>query len=258
TIALVGPGKPTFFADPAQSIGSNIIGDRTAVEPELRGPGNVSRGRPGRTTFESFSTADLAGPVGVLARSHILDWLEDDVSVLASASGGDPMTVQVYAASGKGIVTAYRYDFGDGSPMLETGSPAVTHHVASGGRAGPVAVSATDSLRHVLGQVGIAGDVAEATEQVVVGEEGLVQPAERAEGDALLQEGAGDEHLDGGVWPVAVEPDDLRADSDALLVALQVHEGEPLVRQGGGDPPGGLVLRVRGEPHEVGVDLGEG
>src|SRR5947209_18787737 len=71
TIALVGTGKPTFFADPAQSIGSNIIGDRTAVEPELRGPGNVSRGRSGRTTFESFSTADLAGPVGVLARSHI-------------------------------------------------------------------------------------------------------------------------------------------------------------------------------------------
>ncbi|TMK53363.1 MAG: PKD domain-containing protein [Actinobacteria bacterium] len=155
TIALVGTGKPTFFADPAQSIGSNIIGDRTAYEPELRGPGNFSRGRPGRTTFETFSTADLAGPVGVLARSHILDWLEDDVSVLASASGGDPMTVQVYAASGKGIVTAYRYDFGDGSPMLETGSPTVTHHVASGGRAGPVVVSATDSLGHVgLGEAG--------------------------------------------------------------------------------------------------------
>jgi len=46
-------------------------------------------------------------------------------------------------------VTGYRYDFGDGSPMLETGSPTVTHQVASGGRTGPVVVAATDSLGHV-------------------------------------------------------------------------------------------------------------
>ncbi|HMC05140.1 MAG TPA: hypothetical protein VKJ83_06680, partial [Actinomycetota bacterium] len=149
TVALVGTGKPTFLADPSQSIGSNIVGDRTAYEPVLRGPGDFNWGRPGRTTFETFSTADLAGPAGVLARSHLLDWLEDDVNVLASASGGDPVTVQVYAASEKGAVTGYRYDFGDGSPMLETGSPTVTHRIASGGRTGPVVVAATDSLGHV-------------------------------------------------------------------------------------------------------------
>ncbi|MEA2500716.1 MAG: minor extracellular serine protease Vpr, partial [Actinomycetota bacterium] len=84
TLALVGTGRPTFLADPTQSFGSNVVGDRTAYEPALRAPGNFDRGRPGRTTFESFSTADLPGDAGVLARAGILNWLEDDVSVSAS------------------------------------------------------------------------------------------------------------------------------------------------------------------------------
>ena len=149
TLALVGQGTPTFLADPSRSFGSNIVGDRTAYEPALRAPGNFDWGRPGRTTFESFSTADLAGAAGVLARARILDWLEDDVDLSASTSGTNPLTVQVHAASQKGSVTGYRYDFGDGLPLVASTSTTLTRQVASGGPTGPVVVMATDSLGHV-------------------------------------------------------------------------------------------------------------
>jgi hypothetical protein len=149
TLALVGTGKPTFFTASSQTIGSNIIGDRTSYEPQLRSPGVSSPGRRGRTTFETFSTGDLAGSAGVLARSQILDWLEDDVNVSVSVSGSNPITVHVDAVSEKGYVSTYRYDFGDGSPMLETTDATVTHQVAPGGRTGPVVVAVTDSLGHV-------------------------------------------------------------------------------------------------------------
>jgi subtilisin family serine protease len=148
TLALVGTARPTFLADPSRSFGSNVVGDRTAYEPALRAPGDFDWGRPGRTTFESFSTADLPGTAGLLARAGILNWLEDDVSVSASTTGTDPLTVQVHAVSGKGSVTGYRFDFGDGSPLQGSTSPMVTHPVANGGTKGPVVVLVTDDLGH--------------------------------------------------------------------------------------------------------------
>jgi hypothetical protein len=157
TLALVGTGRPTFLADSSRSFGSNVIGDRTAYEPALRAPGNFDWGRPGRTTFESFSTADLPGDAGVLARAGILNWLEDDVSVSASTTGADPITVQVHAVSGKGSVTGYRFDFGDGSPLQGSTSPMVTHPVANGGTKGPVVVLATDDLGHASLEIARGG-----------------------------------------------------------------------------------------------------
>jgi hypothetical protein len=56
--------------------------------------------------------------------------------------------VQVHAVSGKGSVTGYRFDFGDGSPLQGSTSPMVTHPVANGGAKGPVVVLATDDLGH--------------------------------------------------------------------------------------------------------------
>jgi hypothetical protein len=75
TVAVVGTGQPTFLSDPARSVGSNVVGTRTAFEPTLGPPGTFAWARPGRTTLETFSTADLPGPAGLLARSRILDYL---------------------------------------------------------------------------------------------------------------------------------------------------------------------------------------
>lgn len=157
TLALVGAGAPTFVADPNRSLGSNIVGERTAFEPGLRSPGSFDWGRPGRTTFETFSTADLPGAAGVLARSRILDWLEDDVDISASVSGDEVLGVHVQAVSEKGSVTGYRYDFGDGSPIVVSTDPKA-NHPATGGSNGPVVVEVTDSLGHVGVQIADNGE----------------------------------------------------------------------------------------------------
>lgn len=68
TLALVGNGRPTFLAMPSETVVSPIVGDRTA----FRG----HHGNGSRTTFETFSTADLPGAAGVKARDRILDYLE--------------------------------------------------------------------------------------------------------------------------------------------------------------------------------------
>jgi subtilisin family serine protease len=150
TLAVVGAGQPTFLSDPARSAFSNIVGTRTAFEPALQAPGTFGWGRPGRTTFETFSTADLPGPAGLLARSRILDYLEDDVHVTASTDGdGRRISVKVHAMSEKGTVTGYVYDFGDGTPLLATTDATVSHSFARGGDRGPVVVAVTDSLGHV-------------------------------------------------------------------------------------------------------------
>jgi len=88
TISLVGPAAPTFRVTSPPPLGSDILGDRTSYEPSITAPGHVDPGRPGRSTFETFSTADLPAPGGVTARSRILDYLEDDVKASASAGYG--------------------------------------------------------------------------------------------------------------------------------------------------------------------------
>ena len=93
----------------------------------------------------------------MLARSRILNWLEDDVDISASTSVGDFLTVRVHAVSEKGSVTGYGYDFGDGSPLLSSASPRVTHHVADGDQ-GPVVVAVTDSLGHVGVDIAAGGE----------------------------------------------------------------------------------------------------
>jgi hypothetical protein len=154
TLSLVGPAAPTFRVASPPPTGSDIIGDRTSYEPSIASPGHVQGGRPGRTTFETFSTAALPGSAGLEARSRILDELEDEVtasaslSAAATGSGNDRrMTVSVQASSSHGTISQYVYDFGDGSPLVTSTQPTVTHPQRGGGH-GPVTVQVTDSFDH--------------------------------------------------------------------------------------------------------------
>jgi hypothetical protein len=80
---------------------------------------------------------------------RVLDWLLDTVSVSPSRTGGSKKTLTFAAngASSLGSITGYRWSFGDGSPIVATAGPTVTHRFKRGGQR-LVRVEATDSLGH--------------------------------------------------------------------------------------------------------------
>jgi hypothetical protein len=149
TLSLVGPAAPTFEVVTPTAMGSSIVGDRTSYEPSATGGGRVDPGRPGRTTMETFSTADLPPGAGLTARSRILDHLEDEVSASARLSvNGSRVRVSVSASSSHGKVTDYVYDFGDGSALVTSTSSTATHRYRKGAKPGVVTVQIGDSLGH--------------------------------------------------------------------------------------------------------------
>jgi subtilisin family serine protease len=119
------------------------------------------------------TTTGATSPASIVSRT--MAWLLDNVSVtlqmqqVANGNGngggrgndnsqgnehgqgnGRPTTINFTAAatSSTGTVTQYRWDFGDGSPIVTTSLPAVQHTFRHGGRQRDVKVEVTDSLGH--------------------------------------------------------------------------------------------------------------
>jgi PKD domain len=81
-----------------------------------------------------------------LGRLH--DFLTDSVSVAVSHKvTADRVASIAQASSTKSTITKYRWDFGDGSPIVETTAPTVTHEYGKGARGTfTVNVEAVDAL----------------------------------------------------------------------------------------------------------------
>jgi hypothetical protein len=82
--------------------------------------------------------------------SGLLGWLFDGVAVSqigAAPAGPRTVTLTASATSSGGSITGYRWDFGDGSPVVTTSGPTATHHYTKA-RTYSVRVEVTDSLGH--------------------------------------------------------------------------------------------------------------
>jgi hypothetical protein len=97
------------------------------------------------------ATTGSSTPVAVTQRT--LAWLLDVVGVTLNPSAPSPgggagnTRLSAVATSSKSAITQYRWDFGDGSPVLITTTPFVDHHYASKANR-LVRVEATDALGH--------------------------------------------------------------------------------------------------------------
>jgi hypothetical protein len=97
------------------------------------------------------ATTGHAAPATVASRT--LEWLLDSVDVTlghTAPSAASRRTTRLSAtavSSGGAAVTTFRWDFGDGSPVVTTSAPAVDHRFR--GHEPVVArVEATDALGH--------------------------------------------------------------------------------------------------------------
>ncbi len=96
--------------------------------------------------LEGVNGADAQAELATRTLDWLLDDLAVDVSVTRGGQGGKSATFTATPTSGSDVVR-YRWDFGDGSPVLTTTEPTATHTYAAR-RTYHVRVEATDALGH--------------------------------------------------------------------------------------------------------------
>jgi subtilisin family serine protease len=94
--------------------------------------------------------SDMGGASLLQVGDRTFDWLLDELT--ASIDPGtyrsaESVTLTATAASSRGTVNKYRWDFGDGTPFVTTTAPTVEHRFTSGGTY-PVRLEVTDDLGH--------------------------------------------------------------------------------------------------------------
>ena len=96
--------------------------------------------------LEGVASGATAAQLG----DRAMDWLLDEVTVGVKASVGHGKRVTFTATPGSSVgasFTTFRWDFGDGSPIVTTAGPTVMHKYRRN-QSYDVRVQATDSLGH--------------------------------------------------------------------------------------------------------------
>ena len=117
-----------------------VVGLARSAEPTLE---NSSRAFPYRATFLSFGLEGIRDDTGVTTRKELLQsllyWHVDRpvVTVSGSTTISDPSELARFSASATTNTPAswvrYRWDFGDGTPIVESYVPEVVHQYAQAG-----------------------------------------------------------------------------------------------------------------------------
>ena len=139
---------PILFAlSPNYALCQGVVGVTDASEPTLEAPQEYL----GRSVYLSFDFDDVNNNTGFSTREtllrNILNWLTDEVSVVARCAV-DGRTVDCAAAiSSSGTPATFRWDLGDGTILSTRSSPSVVHRYSAPGTF-TIRVEATDSLGH--------------------------------------------------------------------------------------------------------------
>ncbi len=120
---------PLFAYDDPSNIEEGIVAMASREQPRLGKPGLVGLGR---TIYTTFGLEGVNNSQGMTSRSDLLEkflaWAMDVPSVSLTEQTTDN-TVNFTAAISPADATAtYRWDFGDGSPIMETGTSHTTSH----------------------------------------------------------------------------------------------------------------------------------
>ncbi len=153
--------KAIFRASPHEG----AVGLAKSSDPTLESP--LPAMPPGRAVYLSFGLEGINDDTGYTTRrdllQRVLEWFADDLRVTisdgAAANPYDPATLIARASSN--ITTAtflcYRWDFGDGSAIVQTDVPPIAHVYGRAGTFHP-RVEVMDSLGHTA--VSLPGTVA--------------------------------------------------------------------------------------------------
>ena len=141
---------PILFAlPPNDALCQGIVGVKNSSEPTLEAPQEYL----GRSAYLSFGFEDINNDPDLNGREelmkNILDWLQDDVSVVVRCAV-DGRTVDCIATltSSAGPAPArFRWDLGDGTTLSTGPSASIVHRYGSPGTF-TIRVEATDSWGH--------------------------------------------------------------------------------------------------------------
>jgi len=140
-----------LFALPSDQeiVCQGIVGVKSASEPTLEAPQEYL----GRSVYLSFDFDDINNNTGFNTREelmqNILDWLADEVSVVArcAVDGRTVDCVATLSSSVGALPTEFRWDLGDGT-ILSTGAyPSIVHNYSASGTF-TIRVEATDNWGH--------------------------------------------------------------------------------------------------------------
>jgi len=143
--------SPILFALPSDQeiVCQGIVGVKSASEPTLEAPQEYL----GRSVYLSFDFDDINNNTGFNTREelmqNILDWLADEVSVVArcAVDGRTVDCVATLSSSVGALPTEFRWDLGDGT-ILSTGAyPSIVHNYSASGTF-TIRVEATDNWGH--------------------------------------------------------------------------------------------------------------
>jgi hypothetical protein len=145
-----GDAESILFAlPPNNALCQGIVGVKNASEPVLES----AQAYPGRSVYLSFDFDDINNNTGFDTREelmqNILDWLTDEVSVVARCAV-DGRTVDCVAtvSSSVGATPAkFRWDLGDGTTLSTGASASVVHRYSAPGTF-TIRVEVTDSWGH--------------------------------------------------------------------------------------------------------------
>ncbi len=145
---------PILRANSTNSQAAGIIGLNRAAEPTLEQPATAI---PYRSTYLAFGLEGVRNDTGATTRQQLLQdllWWHVDrpiVHVSGAATVSGPTQLANFSATAETNTPAtfvrYRWDFGDGSPILETDQATVVHQYAKAGTY-QARVEATDSWGH--------------------------------------------------------------------------------------------------------------
>ncbi|HEU6445809.1 MAG TPA: S8 family serine peptidase [Gaiellaceae bacterium] len=139
---------PLFRQGSCGAAGANGIAFARSSEPNLE---EERQEYLYRAISMGFGLEGLAsGPTASQLGDRAMDWLLDEVTVDLAASIGHGKRVTFSATPGSSVGASFakfRWDFGDGSHIVQTGGPTVEHKYRRN-RTYEVRVEATDSLGH--------------------------------------------------------------------------------------------------------------
>jgi PKD domain len=140
--------KPLFRQGSCTAAGANGISFGRSSEPSLE---EERQEYLYRAISMGFGLEGLAsGATAAQLGDRAMDWLLDEVTVGVKASVGHGKRVTFTATPGSSVgasFTTFRWDFGDGSPIVTTTGPTVMHKYRRN-RSYDVRVQVTDSLGH--------------------------------------------------------------------------------------------------------------
>jgi minor extracellular serine protease Vpr len=152
TYAASGDVRTIFDPAPGATVpAGSAFGHTKAFEPSLE---QTRADLLYRTLSLGFGFEDIRSSAGnatagaVLAKT--LAWTFDQVTASAthgSVTSGETETFTATGTSSRGTLTSYRWDFGDGSPIVTTTSPTASHRYGAAGGY-PLRLEVTDSLGH--------------------------------------------------------------------------------------------------------------